>query len=151
MNIFPTGDTVINKIYSEPKLIKEIYGKVKKSNDLIKEKKKQFSIPFLKNLRHLSPIHQCLQSENFQALDVFLQVIKNDDVDNHIRSFIDKFPNLMRFQLPSLDEYISSRVFKTETMSVLKKGKLNIWEDLDCAIHAAPLWPDVHDLKTHLL
>jgi len=36
-------------------------------------------------------------------------------------------------------------------MSVLKKGKLNIWEDLECAIHAAPLWPDIHDLKTNLL
>ena len=55
-------------------------------------------------------MHLSLENQNMQAVNTFLNYIKDDPIDNHARAIIDILPNILEEELPAFKSYLSARL-----------------------------------------
>ena len=111
LNIFPQGNTAIHKLFHEEDYIKRFYEVSRK--DVAKgQRVGKISIPFIRNFKGMSPMHFCLQNNNYQSMNCLLESIALDRIDNHIRAFSDIFPKILATEIPTVEAYLSSRVLQ---------------------------------------
>jgi hypothetical protein len=73
LNIFPQANTVIHKLFYEEEYIKRFYETSRKQSP--NQKVGKIQIPFIRNFKGLSPMHYCLQNNNYQAMNCLLELI----------------------------------------------------------------------------
>jgi hypothetical protein len=61
-----------------------------------------------------------------QAVNTFLNYIKDDPIDNHARSIIDILPKILEEELPAFKSYLSARLLQTEALKKIEKGNMQI-------------------------
>jgi hypothetical protein len=81
-----------------------------------------------------SPIHKCLKSGNYQSINNFLQMIKNDPIGIHSRAIISVLNLIVSAELPALNEYLTSRIKQTEILTRIKRGTLKCRYGINYAV-----------------
>eukprot|EP00347_Sterkiella_histriomuscorum_P016371 403353446 len=150
LNIFPGGYNILHYIYNKSNLLKELYQVIELSNTS-PPIEYMFNIPFLKSFNGESPLHMCKVAKNEQAADIFLQLLKYDEVDNHSRAICGLIPYMIQMELPSLDDYFKSRIMRTEILDTFKKGSLNHRKGIDYAVGSANQWPNKDGIRREIL
>lgn len=113
LNIFPQGNTILHYLYNQPDELKNLYEAM---NDPENGQSYKYQIPFIKNFDGLSPMHKCLNEENYGAINSMLLLIKDDPIDNHSRAIVDILPKLVEAELPGLREYLKARMIQTQLL-----------------------------------
>ena len=55
-----------------------------------------FNIPFIKNFSNESPLHLCMNAQNYQSVNAILQFMSQDEIGNHSRAIYDLIPAMVR-------------------------------------------------------
>lgn len=66
LNIFPGGNTVLHYLYNQPDELRNLYQAIEAAKETTSV---QYQIPFIKNFQGYSPMHKCLNEENYQAIN----------------------------------------------------------------------------------
>ncbi|CDW87954.1 wd-40 repeat protein [Stylonychia lemnae] len=169
LNIFPEGQTILHVLFNNITILQELYSIIREDNNRKQQELVgiyghasnyiKFNIPFILNYKKLSPLHLCLrlnrkghlnQQQNEQAADVFLSLIKDDDIDNHSRAIVDILPNLVELELPRMGIYLESRIVRTDILDTLNRGSLNHRKGVNYAIETCLQWPDKKQLTNQI-
>jgi hypothetical protein len=72
-------------------------------------KDKEFNIPFINNLNNESPVHLCMNKNEFKTADLFLNKLIGSPIDHHGSAMVDCLPEAISAGLPSVKIYLDSR------------------------------------------
>lgn len=81
-------------------------------------------VPFLQNLEHLSPMHIAESYQDIRVMDTMLNYLSGYGIDHHSRAIIQLIPLIIEKQLPSMLEYLDSRMVQTKKLEKITKGCL---------------------------
>lgn len=158
LNIFPQGKTVLHYAYKNLHIVRRFYKVIE--HDILKQKQiaaaseledtghLYFDIPFMKDFDEKTPMHLCMDNENYKSADIILQKLCNDKIDSHSRAINDILPQLVTAELTSLGNYLDSRFAQTLLLMDFKRGTILKTDDLDYCLTTAELWPKKDELKT---
>eukprot|EP00347_Sterkiella_histriomuscorum_P021746 403332909 len=102
----------------------------------------EFQFLFIKNPEGMTPLHLCLKQRNFFAIDIFLKMLTGHNFYSHSFNIIDILPNIIKTELPSLKNYLDSRVIQTQIMAQYKRGAIRTKKDKNYNIQLSNLWPN---------
>eukprot|EP00347_Sterkiella_histriomuscorum_P009906 403339425 len=144
-NILPGGDTILHKLYNSEESVSQIFKMAQPDEEKLELIK--VHIPFLPNFELKSPMHICKDKQNIKNIDVMLKYLSGYKLDHHSRAIYDLIPYFISRQLPSLSDYLESRVMQTCAMKSITKG--NIPDDME-EISTQQLWFDHLELKKRM-
>lgn len=90
----------------------------------------------------MTPLHLCIKNKNYFAIDIFLKMLTRHSFYSHSFNIIDILPSIIRTELPSLKQYLESRVIQTELMSQYKRGAIKTKKEKSYTIQLSNLWPN---------
>ena len=85
----------------------------------------KFHVPFLQNMNQKSPMHKCQDIQDIRTINTMLSYLSGYGIDHHSRAIIEILPFIIERDLPSLFDYIDSRLVQTEQVKKITKGILN--------------------------
>lgn len=142
-NIFPGCNTSLHYAFQKPPIIKGIY-------DYSVSKEEPFEVPFIKNLKGESPLHLCLKKKEFKTADLLLQKLADAPLDHHGRVIIDVLHEAISQGLESVGDYIDKRFIQTEQIKQIRRGNLNIQDNLNYACVSSQIWMDIKEIENGL-
>ena len=147
LSIFPKGNTFMHYNYKNLNNIRKIYAMVKEENEK-NEDKIPFEIPFLQNFKGKSPLHLCIEDNNYKSADVFLANLAATPLDSHAVSIVDIVPKFIENALPSFGQYLDDRMLQTKQLIArgFKRGAIKYMEDIDYAVATCELWPNLEEV-----
>ena len=74
---------------------------------------KKFHIPFLKNYEGDSPMHLCKNISDIRTVNTMLGFLAGYEIDHHSRAIVDLLPFFIEKQLPTIMDYLDSRMLQT--------------------------------------
>jgi hypothetical protein len=135
-NILPHGNTVLHIIHDNGDLMEELLQAAHQDKE--DRSKITIHIPFLPNMEGQSPIHKCVESQEYRYINVILEYLAGYDIDHHSRAIVDCLSVMVEHELPNFIPYLESRIKQTEIAKKITKGML-----LDTNAHgicATSLW-----------
>jgi ankyrin repeat protein len=161
MNILPCFNTLLHFAYKRLSVIRLVYKIA--SKERAREKKKAeklglvydpingFLVPFIRNYDRKSPLHLCVENGNFKSADTFLENLKNEGIDNHSRAIYDALPACIEADIPAVGPYLDARFVQTSQIEEVKRGSLNLKNEMIYAVTDSELWPDKKVIDESLL
>ena len=70
----------------------------------------KFEVPFLVNFEGKSPMDLLNEKKDYKGLDMMLGYLSGYDYDHHSRAISEIIPNLIARELPSVGDYLNSRL-----------------------------------------
>jgi hypothetical protein len=119
LNIFPLGNTALHFAYQNLNIVRRFYkvieNEVKKQKEAAASNEDEsrlltFEIPFILNFDGKSPLHLCMEGENYKSADIILQKLCNDPIDSHARAINDLIPEFIANGLTCIGPYLDSRL-----------------------------------------
>jgi len=71
-------------------------------------------IPFVQNFKGKSPLHLCIEDNNYKSAEIFLQKLSNTPLDSHSRAIVDILHKFVENQIPSFGTYLDNRMIQTQ-------------------------------------
>jgi hypothetical protein len=113
----------------------------------------KYEVPFLTNFEGKSPMDLLNEKKDYKGLDMMLGYLSGYDYDHHSRAISKILPVLIERELPSIGDYLNSRLLQTETIAKIKKGMIkkhdtpgvsvsSFWhnqDDIDSILQPAPI------------
>lgn len=103
LNILPGCKTILHYLTKQTQELTYILSSVPVSS-------LDFEMPFIKDLKGMTPLHYCLNKGDFKTADLFINYLSNAPLDHHSRQIIDILPELVNKDLPSLLTYFDRRM-----------------------------------------
>lgn len=107
-NILPGGNTFLHILADKSDVIETIFDICQPNSEDRSEIK--YEVPFLVNFEGKSPMDILNEKKDYKGLDMMLQYLAGYDFDHHSRAIYHTLPILIERELPSVCEYISSRL-----------------------------------------
>jgi len=63
-----------------------------------------------------------------------LSLLKDDVIDNHSRAISDILADLVELELPRMNEYLESRIIRTNILDTINRGSLILKRGLDYSV-----------------
>lgn len=109
-NILPNGESFLHLLASNGEVIEQI---LQHAHNLETGEIK-VHMPFLMNFDGLSPMNIFNEKNDFRIMDITLSYLALYGVDHHSRGVQDALPIFIEHQLPSLGDYLQSRLLQTD-------------------------------------
>lgn len=65
-----------------------------------------------------------IQNENFRAVNNVLEYLVHYEMDHHSRCLVKTLPKIIELELPSLPNYLESRLQSTSQTTKIKRGQI---------------------------
>ncbi|CDW71088.1 wd-40 repeat protein [Stylonychia lemnae] len=117
-NILPGGNTVLHLLGSKEKQLMRIFQEAHRDDQI------RYHMPFLPNILGETPIHRCVEKQDFKSIDTILKYLKLYPSDHHSRGIKDLLGVFVKQQLPGFIDYIDTRFLQTEQIKKFSKGTL---------------------------
>ena len=69
----------------------------------------KFHVPFLPNIKSDTPIHKCVDKQDYKSIDTILKYLKFYPTDHHSRGIRNKYCDMIEKELPEFLTYLDSR------------------------------------------
>lgn len=112
-NILPQGRTVLHLLQENSAVLDALYSVCHKYNDQKKKLVARMHIPFVVNFEGRSPLDMLVEKNDVRNVDKVLYNLQPYGVDHHSREIQDRFSYFVENKLPSLNQYLTSRVIQT--------------------------------------
>ena len=107
-NILPGGETFLHKLADKSDVIETIMDICHPNAEDRSEI--TYEVPFLVNFEGKSPMDILNEKKDYKGLDMMLQYLAGYDFDHHSRAIFHTLPTLLERELPTIGEYINSRL-----------------------------------------
>ncbi|CDW77719.1 wd-40 repeat protein [Stylonychia lemnae] len=132
LQVFPDGNTFLHKIANRNEVLEAVSLRINKD----------FQFLFIKNPEGLTPLHMCLGTRNYFAIDIFVKLLSNHKFYQHSFNIVDILPKLITTELPSLKQYLTSRVIQTQILHQYKRAAIKFHSRKHYAINLTNLWTE---------
>ena len=127
LNILPNMNTVLHKMLNF-NLAQQLIQRANEPDESASDFCPNFYIPFIENIDGATPLHLALgmqkgggeqisNREDLRLADLFLSgMLKEAPLDHHGRSIANILPFCLKLALPSLKDYLDSRLLTTRQL-----------------------------------
>ena len=84
----------------------------------------KYHVPFLPNIKNETPIHKCIEKQDYKSIDTILKYLKFYPTDHHSRGIKDLYSEMIDKDLPEFHLYLESRFRETNQTKEIVKGCL---------------------------
>ena len=99
-NILPGGDTILHLLYNHGDAITKIFETAHPDEEELT--KMRFHVPFIQNLSHKSPMHNCRDIQEIRIMNTMLLYLSGYGIDHHARAIAELLPFVIDNNLPAM-------------------------------------------------
>ncbi|CDW90562.1 UNKNOWN [Stylonychia lemnae] len=137
LQVFPDGDTFLHLIANRNEILDALYQRISKQSDYL----------FIKNASGLTPLHLCLDTKNYFAIEIFLKLLSNHPFYQHSFNVVEILPKLIQTELPALKIYLESRIITTQILAQYKRGVIQVDPQKNYKLKLTNIWPRRDEFK----
>eukprot|EP00347_Sterkiella_histriomuscorum_P021861 403332513 len=152
LNILPGCRNILHMLANKSQLLQKLLQivPVYQCTEIMKVKS-EFEMPFIADLHNKTPLHLCIDNQDYKTADFLINYLANAPIDHHGKAIKDILHKLIIQDLPSMISYLDQRRIQTDAIKKINRGHIIYSpEHKDVSFATTSIWIDSKEIRSQL-